>query len=85
MESFVLLDLGVTESEVSVVDLSEVDEKRLNIALNKIDADPRKGENAGRDLLPKRMAAPPRKSRLAYVEFYELSISQRGDAGAVQR
>ena len=32
----VLLDLGVTESEVSVVDLSEVDEKRLNIALNKI-------------------------------------------------
>jgi len=32
----VLLDLGVTESEVSVVKLSEVDEKRLNIALNKI-------------------------------------------------
>ena len=32
----VLLDLGVEESEVSVVDLSEVDEKRLNIALNKI-------------------------------------------------
>lgn len=32
----VLLDLGVTESEVSVVDLSEVDEMRLNIALNKI-------------------------------------------------
>lgn len=32
----VLLDLGVTDSEVSVVDLSEVDEKRLNIALNKI-------------------------------------------------
>lgn len=32
----VLLDLGVTESEVSVVELSEVDEKRLNIALNKI-------------------------------------------------
>lgn len=32
----VLLDLGETESEVSVVDLSEVDEKRLNIALNKI-------------------------------------------------
>ena len=32
----VLLDLGVTESEVSVVNLSEVDEKRLNIALNKI-------------------------------------------------
>ena len=32
----VLLDLGVTESEVSVVELSEVDERRLNIALNKI-------------------------------------------------
>jgi len=32
----VLLDLGVEESEVSVVELSEVDEKRLNIALNKI-------------------------------------------------
>ena len=32
----VLLDLGVAESEVSVVELSEVDEKRLNIALNKI-------------------------------------------------
>lgn len=32
----VLMDLGVLESEVSVVDLSEVDEKRLNIALNKI-------------------------------------------------
>ena len=32
----VLLDLGVTDSEVSVVKLSEVDEKRLNIALNKI-------------------------------------------------
>jgi DNA modification methylase len=32
----VLLDLGVEESEVSVVDLSEVDERRLNIALNKI-------------------------------------------------
>ncbi len=32
----VLLDLGITESEVSVVELSEVDEKRLNIALNKI-------------------------------------------------
>ena len=32
----VLLDLGVEESEVSVVKLSEVDEKRLNIALNKI-------------------------------------------------
>jgi len=24
------------------------------------------------------MAAPPKKGRLAYVEFYELSISQRG-------
>ena len=32
----ILLDLGVEESEVSVVELSEVDEKRLNIALNKI-------------------------------------------------
>ena len=32
----VLLDLGVEESEVSVVELSEVDERRLNIALNKI-------------------------------------------------
>ncbi len=32
----VLLDLGVEESEVSVVDLTETDEKRLNIALNKI-------------------------------------------------
>ena len=32
----VLLDLGVTESEVSVVELSDVDERRLNIALNKI-------------------------------------------------
>ncbi len=32
----VLLDLGVEESEISVVELSEVDEKRLNIALNKI-------------------------------------------------
>jgi len=32
----VLLDLGVKESEVSVVDLAETDEKRLNIALNKI-------------------------------------------------
>lgn len=32
----VLLDLGVTETEVSVVDLTETDEKRLNIALNKI-------------------------------------------------
>ena len=32
----VLLDLGVEESEVSVVELSAVDEKRLNIALNKI-------------------------------------------------
>ena len=32
----VLLDLGVEESEVSVVDLTEVEEKQLNIALNKI-------------------------------------------------
>ena len=32
----VLLDLGITETEVSVVDLTETDEKRLNIALNKI-------------------------------------------------
>ena len=32
----VLLDLGVAESEVSVVDLTDTDEKRLNIALNKI-------------------------------------------------
>jgi len=32
----VLLDLGVEESEISVVDLAETDEKRLNIALNKI-------------------------------------------------
>jgi len=32
----VFLDLGVEESEVSVVDLAETDEKRLNIALNKI-------------------------------------------------
>jgi len=32
----VLMDLGVSESEISVVELTEVDEKRLNIALNKI-------------------------------------------------
>jgi len=32
----VLLDLGILESEVSVVELSETDERRLNIALNKI-------------------------------------------------
>lgn len=32
----VLLDLGHTEAEVSVVDLSKEDEKALNIALNKI-------------------------------------------------
>lgn len=32
----VLLDLGAIESEVSIVDLSATDEKRLNIALNKI-------------------------------------------------
>lgn len=35
----VLQDMGVDESEVSVVDLSDVDEKRLNIALNKITGD----------------------------------------------
>jgi len=32
----VLLELGIKESEVSVVELSEVEEKQLNIALNKI-------------------------------------------------
>lgn len=33
---FVLQDLGFTEADVSVVDLSKADEKALNIALNKI-------------------------------------------------
>ena len=33
---FVLRDLGYTEADVSVVDLSKADEKALNIALNKI-------------------------------------------------
>lgn len=32
----ILLDLGIEESEVSVIELSEKDEKALNIALNKI-------------------------------------------------
>ena len=35
----VMLDLGITETEVSVVDLDEAKEKMLNVALNKISGD----------------------------------------------
>ena len=35
----VMRDLGITETDVSVVDLDEADEKALNVALNKISGD----------------------------------------------